>query len=183
MILSGNSNVQWWMQSIHIRPLIIDKQQKLQIFTRSLTTPGGSMLWVNQSILIEAYTKSQLSDKLNARRFCPFNVFELVGRNAVYLEFPAHSRFHSVLHVIHTTQYTEQLLDIFCPMPPMSKPVPSIIGEEHVGKKILNHRPRGLRFQFLTSMKGCPTHDAAWQQKKRFHCCRRNSVITVAGIH
>ena len=67
----------------------------------------GSKLWLNKSLFNDAYSKSQESEKLSAKRFGPFKVVELIGRNAVRLELPDHFKIHPVVHVIHTTPFKE----------------------------------------------------------------------------
>lgn len=45
-------------------------------------------------------------------------------------------------------------------------PVPAVEGDEYVVEAILKDRKRGKGFQFLTLMKGIPTHDPEWQPTK-----------------
>ena len=128
----------------------------------------GSKLWLNKTLFTDAYSKSQESEKLGAKRFGPFVVNEVIGRNAVRLELPDHFKIHPVVHVIHTTPFVEQPRDIAQPVEHRPLPVPTIEGDEHVVAEILKHRPRGRGFQFLTLMKGAPRHDATWQPTKDF---------------
>ena len=58
--------------------------------------------------------------------------------------------------------------DIAQPVALKPAPIPTIHGEEHIVEKILNHRPRGRGYQFLTLMKGAPNHDAEWQPTSDF---------------
>ena len=92
----------------------------------------GSKLWINKTLFTDAYSKSQDSDKLSAKRYGPFVVTEIIGRNAVRLDLPSHFRIHPVVHVIHTTPYVEQPRDIAHPVPSRPEPVPTVQGEEHV---------------------------------------------------
>ena len=128
----------------------------------------GSKLWINKTLFKDAYSKSQESDKLGAKRFGPFTVKELIGRNAVRVELPEHFRIHPVIHVVHTTPFVEQPSDIAQPVVERPEPVPTVHGDEHVVEKILKHRARGRGFQFLTLMKGAPTHDAVWLPTRDF---------------
>ena len=128
----------------------------------------GSKLWINRSLFKDAYSKSQESDKLTARRFGPFIVKELVGKNAVKLELPDHLKIHPVVHVSHTTPHSEQPSDIAVPIPAIPAPLPALEGQEYEVESILSHRKKGRGYQFLTLMKGSPTHDAEWQPKKDF---------------
>ena len=66
-----------------------------------------SKLWLNKSLFTDAYSKSQQSDKLSSRRVDPFEVKELIGKNARRLELPDHFQIHPVVHVIHTMPYKE----------------------------------------------------------------------------
>lgn len=44
--------------------------------------PGGK-LCINKSLFIDAYSKSKVSEKLSAKRFGPFEVLDLIGKNSV----------------------------------------------------------------------------------------------------
>ncbi len=50
----------------------------------------GDRLRINKALFKDAYSKSQESEKLSAKRFGPFFVKKLVGSNAVKLELPSH---------------------------------------------------------------------------------------------
>ena len=128
----------------------------------------GSQVWINKSLFKDAYSRSQDSDKLGAKRFGPFRVTEIIGRNAVRLELPNHLKIHPVIHVVHTTPFVEQPPDIAKPVAERPAPVPTVHGVEEVVEKILKHRSRGRGYQFLTLMKGAPTHDAEWQPSRDF---------------
>lgn len=128
----------------------------------------GCKVWLNRTLFTDAYAKSQQSAKLSAKRFGPFEVKELVGKNAVRLDLPNHLKIHDVVHVSHTVPFVEQPRDIALPIPPKPAPVPAIEGDEHVVGRILAHRKRGRGFQFLTQMKGDPSHDVTWQPTKDF---------------
>ncbi len=128
----------------------------------------GDELWINKSLFKDAYSKSQASDKLSAKRFGPFKVLELVGKNAVKLELPKHFKIHDVVNVMHTVPFHKQNSEIAPPVVNRPDPVPTIEGTEYIVDKILKHRRKGRGFQFLTLMKGDPTHDAEWQPTKDF---------------
>ena len=128
----------------------------------------GDKLWINKSLFKDAYAKSQASDKLTAKRFGPFTVQSLIGKNAVKLELPHHLKIHNVVNVIHTVPYFDQPAEIGVSVPPKPNPVPTMKGDEYVVEKILKHRRKGKGFQFLTLMKGDPTHDAEWQPTRDF---------------
>jgi hypothetical protein len=46
--------------------------------------------------------------EIEAKRFVPFRIVELIGNNFVMLELPDHLRIHPVVHVIHTTPHVDQ---------------------------------------------------------------------------
>ena len=129
----------------------------------------GDKLWINKSLFRDSYSKSQESDKLSAKRFGPFTVTGLVGRNAVKLELPTQVKIHDVVNVVHTVPYKEQSTEISAPVVPKPDPVPGAGGEEeyHV-EEILKHRKRGKGYQFITTWKGYPSHDAEWEPSRNF---------------
>ena len=128
----------------------------------------GNKLWINKRLFTDDYAKFQVSDKLSSKRFGPFAVTRLIGKNAVELDLPEHIKMHKVVNVSHTVPYYEQPNDISQPVRPKPEPVPTPEGEEYVVEKILNHRKKGRGFQFLTQMKGSPEHDSEWQPTKDF---------------
>lgn len=128
----------------------------------------GDYVWLKNTLFMDAYSRSQESAKLRAKRFGPFRIVELVGKNAVKLELPDHLRIHPVVHVIHTTPHYDQPLDISSPVPVRPTPVPTALGPEYEVESILAHRRRGRGYQFLTLMRGDPIHDAEWQPARDF---------------
>ena len=134
----------------------------------------GSQVWINRSLFKDAYAKSQEKDKLTARRFGPFIVKELIGRNALRLELPNHFKIHSVVHVSHTTPHRDQPTDIAATIPTRPAPLPTIEGNEYEVEAILKHRKIGRGYQFLTLWKGYPNHDATWQKTSDFIDSREN---------
>lgn len=108
----------------------------------------------------DAYSKSQRSDKLTSRRFGPFIVKELIGKNAVRLDLPDHFRIHPIIHVSHTIPYVEDSKYIGHPVQERPEPIPTVLGNEYEVEKILDHRKSGWGYQILTMMKGEPSHHA-----------------------
>ena len=90
----------------------------------------GDMLWINKTLFTDAYSRSQASDKLAAKRCGPFQVLQVIGRNAVNLELPAHFRIHPVVHISHTTPYVSQPVDIKADVVERPEPVPAVDGDE-----------------------------------------------------
>ena len=129
----------------------------------------GDRLWNNKSLFFDAYSKSQQSKKLTAKRFGPFcGHRELVGKNAVRLKLPDHFRNHPVVHVIHITLFFEQPSEIAALLPGRPELVPAIDGNEYIVEEILAHRKKGRGYQFLTIWKRYPSHDASWQPTTDF---------------
>ena len=93
---------------------------------------------------------------------------ELIGKNAVRLELPNHVKIHDVVNVMHTVPHFSQPSEISAPVIQRPDPVPTAEGKEYVVDKILRHRRRGRGYQFLTLMKGDPTHEAEWQPMRDF---------------
>lgn len=130
----------------------------------------GDMVWVSRKLWIDHYTRTRPSAKLSARWFGPFQIMKLVGNNAVRIQFPEHVKTHPVVHVSltkpavdkpeHLNQVTE------------ARPRPLQIDDDgnqlFVVERILAHRKKGRGYQWLTLMKGTPTHDAQWQPTKDF---------------
>ena len=128
----------------------------------------GDQVWLKQSLFKDEYAKSQPKDKLTARRFGPFKIIKLIGKNALKLELPSHLKIHSTVHVSHTRPFVKRLSDIDNPLPPPPEPVMKDQGAEYQVEKILKHRKRGKKYRFLTLMKGDPTHEATWQPTTDF---------------
>lgn len=129
----------------------------------------GDRVWISRGLFKDAVSKSQSSDKLGSRRFGPFTVVELVGKNAVRLDLPSNMRLHPVVHVSHTTPYKTQPPELSQPVTPRPEPVPDESGDLLFEvERILAHRKRGRGFQWLTLMKGTPQHEAEWQPTRDF---------------
>ena len=67
---------------------------------------------------------------------------------------------HDIVNLMHTVPHKSQAQDMSAPFMPRTDPKPRFEGEEYEVERILNNRKRERRFQFLTLMKGFPTHDA-----------------------
>lgn len=128
----------------------------------------GTRVWLNKGLFRDAIAKSQSSDKLSAKRFGPFRITELIGKNVIRVELPENVRIHPVVHVLHTTPYHAQYGHIAPPVAFLPQPVPSATGLLFVVDRILAHRKRGRGFQWLTLMKGTPRHEAQWQPTRDF---------------
>ncbi len=130
----------------------------------------GDRLWINRMLFKDSYLKSQQSDKLSGKRFSPFFVKKLVGKNAAKVELPCHLKIHDVVHVFHTKSYHEQASDFSAPVKKSPDPIPAVGGEEYIVELILNHRKRGKGVSISSClMKGSPTRDAEWQPSRELH--------------
>lgn len=94
----------------------------------------------NKALVRGAFSKSQASDKLGAKRFGTFQILELVGKNAVRLDLPINVRIHPVVHVVHTNAFRGQPTDISWPVTLRPDPVRSLTGMLFVVDRILAHR-------------------------------------------
>ncbi len=124
----------------------------------------GNGVWVRKELLMDAYARSQPS----AKRYGPFKMLQLIGKNALKLDLPPNVKVHPVFNVSFTFPYHEQPLDIGNSLPETPVPVQTPDGPEFVVEEILSHRNRGHGYQFLTLMKGAPPHEASWQPTRDF---------------
>ncbi len=99
---------------------------------------------------------------MSAKKFGPFTNLELVGKNAVRLDLPCHLKIHDVVNEMRTAPYSEQPTEIAAPIVPRPDPIPTVQGNKYVVDEILTHPKRSRGYQFLTLMRGDPTHDAEW---------------------
>ena len=90
----------------------------------------GDYVWLKNTLFMDEYSISQESSKLKAKRFGPFRIVELVGKNAVKPELPDHLLINPVVHVIHTTPHFDQPSDISSPIPVRPTPIPTAVGPE-----------------------------------------------------
>lgn len=125
----------------------------------------GSKVYVKKSLFMDAYSKSPRSEKLS-RSVGTCNVKELIGKNDVRLDLPGYFRIHSAIYASHTIPYVHKPKDIGQQKRPERST--TVLGNEYEVKKILVHRKRGGRYQFLTSMKGEPVHDSKWHLSSDF---------------
>lgn len=129
----------------------------------------GDRVWISHKLFKDSYSNAQKSSKLAARRYGPFRIMQIVGRNAVRLELPRHIRIHPVIHVSHTKPHQDQ--PPYIAQTARSVPVPvDATAEIPLFKvdRILAHRKRGRGFQWLTLMQNSSTHEAQWQPTRDF---------------
>lgn len=88
----------------------------------------GDKVWINKSLFKDAYTKAQKSDKLSAKRFGPFTVIELIGKNAIRIKLPDNMKIYDVINIIHTVPVYSQDEEIASKQPDKPDPVPNVDG-------------------------------------------------------
>lgn len=129
----------------------------------------GDQVWLKKSLFRDSIARSQVSNKLSPRCYGPFNILELIGKNALRLELPSNIRIHPVVHVEHTKPYIPA--DSIIGNQSELKLTP-VLGEgdeqEYEVERILAHRSRGKGLQFLTLLKNSPRHEAEWQPSRDF---------------
>lgn len=126
-------------------------------------------IWICHKLFKDSYSNLQQSSKLSARRFGPFTILELVGRNTVRLQIPSHIRIHAVVRVSHTKSHREQpagfAQKVQSTRVPVDGTAASFLFEFD---RILAHRRRGRWYQWLKFRKDSSTHEAQWQQTRAF---------------
>ena len=128
----------------------------------------GDQVWLKQTLFRDEYAMSQTKDKFTARRYGPFRILKLIGKNALKPDLTYHIRIHPTVHVAHTRPFVERPSYIDNPLPAPLQPVLRDGETEYEVEKILKHRRQGKGYQFLTLMKGDPTHEATWRPMKDF---------------
>lgn len=123
---------------------------------------------LKKTLFQDCYTRTRPSAKLSSKKFGPFEVLEIVGKNAIKLNVPPRYHIYPVVRVIHTEAYFEQPNDLanFKAKPSFD---PAIYlrhpdHEEEV-EKILKYRKRGRGFQFLVKWRNLPDHETLWEPR------------------
>lgn len=65
-----------------------------------------------------------------SKRFGPFSILDLVGKNEVKIELPDNIILHPVAHVSHTRKFNEEQADIYQPVQSRPAPIPNDDGAE-----------------------------------------------------
>ena len=115
-------------------------------------------LWINKFCFKEANSKSLGSENLSAKRLSPFTVVDPFRTNAVKLELPSHVKIRDVINLIRTVPCTSPPRDMYAPITHRPGPTPVFESEENEVESTLSDRKRRKVFQFLTLMRGFPTH-------------------------
>lgn len=120
--------------------------------SRPHTYPVGDYLCISYRYFKAPPNKAQKSRKLAARRYGPFPVTELIGEEAIRVQFPQSVRAHDVVHLEHTTPHHTQPPDIG-QQSVLRAPVATIdSAAEFIVAEKLSHRRRGRSFQWLARM-------------------------------
>lgn len=129
----------------------------------------GDEVWLSRKYFTDSASKVQKSRKLGVKRYGPFEIIELVGKNAIRLRFPDNIRAHPVVHVEHTARVSYQPPDIRQDIIERPESIPQPDGSSLIYvDKILSHRKRGKGYQWLTSYTGAPLHEAEWKPTNDF---------------
>jgi hypothetical protein len=102
--------------------------------------------------------------KLQHRFLGPYRIDKKVSPVAYKLELPESLRIHPVFHVSLLRPYKDPVSfpDRSPPIPP---PLPVTIDDtpEYVVERILDHRTRRHRLEYLVKWEGYPDYDASWE--------------------
>ena len=89
----------------------------------------GDQVWIDRALFRDAIAKTQISEKLTPKRYGPFTIVELIGKNALRLDFSSKVRLHPVIHVLHTTPFAAQPISLTQSVLVRSTPIPDATGE------------------------------------------------------
>lgn len=129
----------------------------------------GDEVFLSKKLFTTAATKVQPSQKLSVQCYGPFEVTELIGKNAVKVKLPDAIHIHPIIHVEHTARRKKQPEDLATKEPPPVQPSIDVKGDLVVEvSEILAHRRKGRGFHFLTLYSNTPSHDAEWKPLRDF---------------
>jgi hypothetical protein len=102
--------------------------------------------------------------KLQHRFIGPYRIIQKVSAVAYKLELPNSLKIHPVFHVSLLRPYQDPLT-VNNRTPPTPPPPPITINEndEYEVEKILDHRSKHHRTEYLVKWVGYPEHDASWE--------------------
>ena len=147
--------------------------------TRSIQYSVGDLVLLKKSLFEDYYSRRRPSQKLSAKKFGPFKVTGLVGRNAIHIKIPHHYRIHPVVHIIHTEPYHQKPVHLRAhdAPPPVYMPSNEAPTQEEEVETILAHRRRGRGYQYLVKWKHLPDHETSWEP--RAHLQDEDGTINV----
>lgn len=122
-----------------------------------------------QNYSTDVVYKLQTSKKLGVKRFGPFKILQLIGKNAIRLAPPTTVHAHDVVHVEHTKEFIEQPAEISGERPKVAELHLDNNGEQVINiVTILAHKVKRHQYYFLVLPRNAPTHHAAWQPLRDF---------------
>lgn len=126
-------------------------------------------VWVHWKLFKDFYSKVRAFDKLSARWFKTFGLFELVSKNAVWLTFLRHICTHPLVDVLHAKPHGSQYVALAHPRRTTSLPTASTFETPLFQvSRILARRRRCRGYQWLMLMKSSNTHGAQCQPRRDF---------------
>lgn len=114
----------------------------------------------SKKLFTDVASSTPLSRKLRVQKYCPFEVLEPIGGNAIHLELRAKLNIHPVIQVEHTFRVFDQLPDITALQPTPCQPFVDEFGESVIEvSEILAQKRQGRGWKFLTLYKDSPIND------------------------
>ena len=65
----------------------------------------GEKVWISRNCFKDNISEISKLQKLFPRHYVPFEIIQLIGRNAVKIELTNYVKIHPVVHVEHTKRY------------------------------------------------------------------------------
>lgn len=136
--------------------------------TEDVPYEPGEKVWLTRKDTLtgkEAITTTRPSQKLEHRRFGPYEVLERVGDKAYKLKLPKTMKIHPVFHVSQLAKYKEDPIPGRTTLPP---PLVVVEGEEEYEvNKIEDSRWIGKTFKYLVSWKGYRPQENSWITRRQ----------------
>ena len=129
-----------------------------------LTFQEGDLVLLSSAHIHPSLRSVKTSKKLTPRFIGPFTIVQRISETSYKLNLPESFKMHPVFHVSLLKPYTEP--STYPGRPPILPSPPSIIvenEEEYEVERILNHRNRRNRKEYLVKWKGYPEYDASWE--------------------
>ena len=175
VLLETLADAQHAYQAAHSRQAAYSTER-----TRRIQYSIGDLVLLKRSLFEDYYSRNRPSQKLSAKRFGPFKILQLVGKNAVRLKIPHHYRIFPIVHIIHTEPYHQQPshLRAHNAQPAIYIPSSDAPTQEEEVERILAHRKRGRGYQYFVQWKHLPDHETSW--KPRRHLQDADGTINLA---
>jgi len=146
----------------------LNKAQKKQVrfadeHRRDVTYQVGDFVLLNSRNITLDVESRRPSKKLQSRYIGPFEIIEKMSPVNYKLKLPDTMKIHPVFHVSLLQKYlknTEEFPNRQIPPPPVEQ----VEGqEEYEVEKVLDHRVRYGKDEYLIKWKGYANHDATWE--------------------